>query len=81
MGGKRISDDVWELVRTAILLCLEEDGVVTSHNIEAFAQMHGADEVTQSRAYKMLLKMYMDGELDRYQTYGPTEYVFMWKKE
>lgn len=81
MGSKRISADVWETVELAVMLCLDEDTEVTSHNVAAWAEEHDKPEVTQSRAFKKLEQMYEDGLLVRRITNGPTEYVYSWDKD
>jgi predicted transcriptional regulator len=75
----RVSPEVWATVKTAVLLCLANDGEVTTRGVASYAEEYDATEVTQARAYRVLNDMWERGLLDRRVSNGPTQYVYKWK--
>lgn len=76
----RVAPDVWDLVETACLCVLIEDGMATSHNVAAYADEHDCPEVTQNRALIMLMDLYARRVVTRRIVHGPTQYLFEFVK-
>ena len=74
MGGKRISEEVWDKVRVIIALTLIEDGETSSANCSAYADQLGETDVTTSRAHHELERWYANGWLIRGETWGTFYY-------